>query len=1830
MADRNNADTRHHVTVNTPLQITKEMQGLDNLIPLSPQWLLPKPGESKPGIVTGESNFSPILGHTSRADASKSSGNGEEIQNNEKKRDVFQPSFLDTESGRRDRWRDEERDTNSSIRRDHWREGDKELGDARKMDRWMDNSSIRQTGEVRRVPSERWTDSNNRESSYEQRRESKWNTRWGPEDKESESWREKWLDSCRDGEVPHDKGLSHLNNHGKEDREGDKYRPWRSNSSQNRGRGEPHHQTLTPNKQTPTFGSSRGRGENTPPTFSVGRGRVSSGGSTVNRASAYSYSLGTVSDKGESANGEPSQLSYSKTKLLDIYFTTDVRSYGKPLDVELPSLTQEESLEPLAFSAPTLEESVILKGIDNGDIVSSGSPQVSKDGSVGRNSTDLVQTRRTKLGSREDLPSSIDDFKDESSENSKAFREDVAASKKVDEVAVGREMSVHGNSSAHPGTTWRSQSLKERSHLPLHDWRDFPTEVRSVASEMGWSNSLKERDAERENSKAVPPSYYKDETNWKVTEGFHSDIGRDSVFKRCSSEVFDREHETRKFLLQPSPEELSLYYKDPRGEIQGPFSGSDLIGWFEAGYFSTDLQVRLASASPETPFSLLGDVMPHLEAKARPPPGFSGPKQNETADTLTRPKFSSLGKLHAASSEIDLIKNEPRSGHESMTEAENRFLESLMSANMNSPQRENFAFPEGVQRYIGNNSGGMPTVGLDSGSDLNYLLGQRMSLECQRSLPNLHPYWPGLDAASMVLKADLGLDPSSHSKLLPSMLDGHHQIPHLQKVDLMSMLQRGASDKSSSSVNGVTSWSNLPVQSGLDVRQDKIDMHHNQPYPAQTAYGMQMQQQNQPSLSNIIGQNIDHPTGIVAPEMLLSSGLSQDPQMLSILQQQYLLSQLQLHPQAPVPTQLSLLDKLLLLKQQQKQEQQQQLLRQQHLLSQVLSEHQSPQHFPEASYGNLPAAAVAAGSAAVDHRGLRPPHDAFQSNSWMPVPNPQDGHATNFSTLPSQLSRDIAYSVSTEASPLHLPHQIFKNPTDPNGCGVTNSEQIDGTHQNDSLLAPTIVDSSPSVEVMENSSVGPPALEEHLLITHSCAAVVPAQISESTPRNVEAVVDLTPEGILTSIPLASPEIPPRAPSSGTDRDEASVPELINDMKSPSPTVLEEPQLQNEQWKIESPMVKEVKKAEAHEVKKTSEKKSRKLKSSKVQSSLDQSKGISRALPPQMLKQSETVGVETQSKTRIETFYGTSPVTTGDAGTEVSIVETLGSQLNSRISNNEVLVVEGKAEPREVESVPLHDTQAHLGQRAWKPAPGLKAKSLLEIQQEEQRKAQMEMTISENATSVNSVSSSIPWAGVVNAEPKTVKDNHQDAVSAQINKGKAESSIKPMSKRSQLHDLLAEEVLAKSDGRTTEVPDNTSNLPPPPVSSQVDLIVDNDDFIEAKDTKKSRKKSAKSKGMAAKASTPIASADVLIASSPIEKAKSTHHVQQKDVLPAPPSGPSFGDFVIWKGEVANPSPAPAWSTDLGKLTNATSLRDIQKEQQKKVSSVQNQTQIPSSQKAQSNRNTHGSGSWAVSGLSPSKAASPIQINSVALVHSKSKAEDDLFWGSKAEDDLFWGSQDQSKLEAKQSDFPSLAKQSSWGSKTTAVKGTVAGSTSRQKSTGTRSADYSVSSSAVSQSSLRRKRDTVIKQSEAMEFRGWCESESVRLTGTKDTSFLEFCLKQSTSEAETLLIENLGSFDPDHEFIDKLLNYKELLSADVIEIAFQSRNDRRVDGFDAGNVKTERLGDGDFDSDMAVGPDGSTRTGGKKKGKKGKKVSASVLGFNVVSKRIMMGEIQTAED
>ncbi|PON40482.1 GYF domain containing protein [Parasponia andersonii] len=1796
MAARSNSDSRpQHLSVATSNQIPKDVQGFDNPIPLSPQWLLSKPAESKPGIGIGENPPSSNTSYGNRIDSLKSAGNGEEIHDAQKKKDVFRPSLLDMETGRRDRWRDEERDTNSSVHKDRWRDGDKELGDTRRMDRWTDNSYARHYGEARRAPSERWTDSSNKDSNYEQRRESKWNTRWGPDDKEAEGLREKWMDSGKDANLHLDKKSSLVANHGKDERDGDHFRPWRSSSSQGRGRGDPsHNQTQTPNKQVPPYSYNRGSGENSSHTFSLGRGRGSSVGTTMNNISSHSLSLGTFTEKFESSHGEPQRLRYSRTKLLDVYRSGDLRSFQRLMDgVEAPSLTVDEPVEPLALCPLNPEEMVVIKGIDKGEVVSSGAPQIPKEG---RGQMDFAQSRRTKLGSREDLPQAFEDSKDESAAISKVLREDGGSFKKSNEVTVSRESSMSSmqeNASVQPGATWRAQSPGEPSHMGVHDWKEIPTDVKLRTPEIGWSHLQKNLNSEWE-SNLGDPSFTKDGAKWETIE--------DPIIRRQPSGVLDREQDLRK-PPQPSPEELQLIYVDPQGVIQGPFAGADIIGWFEAGYFGIDLQVRLANASNDTPFASLGDVMPHLRAKARPPPGFAAPKPNEFADTGSQSNFGN--KLNAALSDMDLVRNEPRHKHVSTTEAENRFLESLMSSNnLSASALQKIAFSEGMQGYVGNDTNTIPQSGVDN------LLVKRMALERQRSLPNPYPYWPG----SM---SEIAAD----SKLLPPVTDNPAQ-PHLQNADLMSVLH-GLSDRSSSGVNNsVPGWSNFNVQSGSDLLQNKMELHHDQSFaPPQPPLGIQQQRlqlQNQPSFPGLFPQVVDNSQGISTPEKLLPSSLSQDSQLLNMLQQQYLL---QLHSQAPVPTQpISLLDKILLLKQQQKQEEQQMLLRQQQqLLSQVLSEHQNRQHFGELSFGQLQVPAIPKGNASIDPR-LQPSQELFPVGSNMAVPNMQHELSAKLLNFTSQLNQDNRYNSSSEAS-LHLPYQMFDNITHQKSWGSTHVEQVDDLRQKDSL--PALVENSQLLEVM-NKCTEESLLQKSISVSGSLVTK-PSELPSESPFRLEGnIMVASSEATADSAPLELPEV-----------SASEMPKLedANDVKIQSASAVKEEKIAKEK-SSELSTVTEVKNVEVREPKKASEKKSKKQKSSKAQSS-EQAKlaKTSSVQQTKLCETNETVGdIKLEAEVGVvEPVYGPSPLGLKDNGVEKSRIaglEVAESQPIQKIAaslyahENETLHAEG--DPELVGSVAVQNTQVHAAQRAWKPAPGFKAKSLLEIQLEEQSRAQTKIVVSEITTSVNSMSLSTPWAGVVaNSDPKISREAQRDAVNIELNAGKSESSLNPKSKKSQLHDLMAEEVLAKSSERDSDVSASISSVPSAQVSTSISEPVD-DNFIEAKDTKKSRKKFAKAKGSTSKVSAPITSVDVPLGSSPAEKVKSSRPAQQeKEVFPAIPSGPSLGDFVLWKGgEPANPSPSPAWSTDSGKIPKPTSLRDILKEQERKVSSAQHVTQIPTPQKPQPTQPTRSSSgpSWSLSGSSPSKASSPIQINSLA---SQSR--------HKGDDDLFWGPIDQTKQETKLADFPNLSGQGSRGMKNNPQKGTSAGSLSRQKSMGNKVTERaSLSSSPGSiYSSTKGKRDAMSKRSEAMGFRDWCESECVRLIGTRDTSFLEFCLKQSRSEAEVLLIENLGSFDPDHEFIDKFLDYKELLPADILEIAFQSRNDQNVTGFSAGDMNSNFAGVGDVDPDDTAGADGSSK-GGKKKGKKGKKVSPSVLGFNVVSNRIMMGEIQTVED
>ncbi|KAL6493108.1 hypothetical protein OROGR_032867 [Orobanche gracilis] len=1753
MADKTDFDSRIE-------QIPKDFQGSDNSIPLSPQWLQPKPVENKTGAVTEDNHFSQLPSNVNLPVAVKPTGAGDDLIDNNKKKDVFRPSVLDMDSGARDRWRDEERDTNSSARKDRW---EREHVDSRRVDRKADSTG-RHYSEARRASG--WTDSGNRDS-HEQRRESKWNTRWGHDGKEADAVCEKWGDSNKEDGALLDKEPSQIPSHGKDERDGDHYRPWRPNSSYSRGRADPHNQTLTPNKPVSTFSHGRGRGENPAPRFSHGRGRVGSGGNSVTHTANHWQPHGPLIGKGEADYGEPYPRTYSRTKLIDIYRTTDMISYAKCLDgvVQVPSLMQEEPVEPLAFSAPSPDELVILKGIDKGEIISSGAPQVGKDGSAGRNTTDFMHLRRTRLGSSDDSKHETLDDPDGHSDclegmghekhirrwpaaevekmqeyrvssdqklNADALKEDTAIHRKNDDVRSAREPSMPEHSSLLGSGLWRSSSFAERSHLTS---MDIPKDHNNV-----WQNS-----------KIDSPNAQKGASKWQV--------GDDPVMRRQpSAAAINREMETH-IASHPSPEDLVLYYKDPQGEIRGPFSGSDIITWFESGYFGIELQVRLANASADSPFSLLGDVMPHLRAKARPPPGFSAPKANEIQDSFGGLNYTSFGKLHAVASEPDVLKSDPRYQHGiGSTGAENRFLESLMAGSLSSAPFEKFVLSEGMQGYGGANFIPHPPLGSNVGDD-PYLFAKKLALERQRSILNPNALWPGRDAASVTANTDLMSETSlAHSKLLSSITDNASTVN-----------------------NEIGGWMNLPYQGGPDPLQDKLDIRHVQNILPQSGLGL-IQQRLQPqdaSLNNLLAQSLDNSSRILTPEKFLTSGIPQDPQILSLLQQQYLLQQVQ--SQAPVASQqLSLLD--MMLKQQQKQEEQQQLmLQQQQLLSQVLFEQHHNQSSGDSSFAQLQTGGLAAGNARLDLTRFQ--HgDIFPVGSQAQAPNMHgEGPKAADFILPPSDSQDISRKMASENSEnsMLLPHQMFANTPNQRNWGASAAEPI--VEQPKDFSSTT--DDMNMIKMSGN--------------TNAC-------VSEQISKYDESVRISTTE-IISSFP-ASEHLGESVPPQQFTFDHKNKPLFQKTVESSAETPA---RALKELHTGGSSVVKEVGEPEAGELKKASEKKSKKQKPSKSPS--DSVRGVSKS---GHLKSSESEGaISGNAKSETLAVKGdtlAASVTEKEKKTKKGAddVGFLPGQISLPALNyaDDGLIMETNVRPGQVAHTSQVNMQANAGQRAWKPAPGFKPKSLLEIQQEEQRRAQEETAISDISTSLGSMSVSAPWTGVtVNADHKAMDGVWQDAASTEINMPKSDSSSALKNKNTQNEDLFWDSNVAKFDEREMEA--SNSGVPLTSIMiSQTDSIVD-DDFIDAKDTKKSRKRSAKSKN--AFKTAPVAVANAVTS----DKGKHARQMQQqKEVLPAPPSGPSFGDFVTWKGEPASP-PAPAWP-DSGKHHKPASLRDILKEQERKVPSS---LPVPTTQKPATNQPARASGpSWSYSS-SPTRAASAIAVHPQASSQSKHKVEDDLFWGPL----------EQPKQEDKQLEFPQLETQGSRGSKSTPVMGNPGGTVNRQKSTGGKPADYSLSPSASSaRSSLKGKKNAVAKHSEAINFKEWCESECIRLMGSKDTSILEYCLKISRSEAETLLVENIGSLDPNHEFIDKFMSYKDFLPADVVEIAFKNQDDRKssadmipnhvdADGYDLGSVG-------------AI--DGATKSVGKKKGKKGKKVNASVLGFNVVSNRIMMGEIQTVDE
>uniref|UniRef100_A0A0D6R305 GYF domain-containing protein n=1 Tax=Araucaria cunninghamii TaxID=56994 RepID=A0A0D6R305_ARACU len=1720
----------------------------------------------------------------------------------------------------------------------------------------------------------------NRENSYDARRESKWDTRWGREDKDLENRREKWLEPGKDGEGQREKGVPIVSDNSKEtERESENNpRPWRSNSLQNRARGEtPHLSTPTPNKQAQGFAYGRGRGDMSSSGFTSSRGRGNYSGSSLISNLSNNSSLGAASERWDTNMGNGSTLKYSRAKLLDIYRKCVMKpSFARPPDgfTEIPLLTQTEALEPLALSSPSQEEEAIIEGIMRGDIVSSGAPQYSKDGAVNRNRDDVVHSQRQRPGSRgEENPinSKVNNYNhketdifdknveffsrdlkigesrewqhlQDSSTNVEGFKDEELRHKHRDDLTKSyRDCS--DDSSAPISGTQRLHARTEELHGPSYDWQEIKSEISTQGSEAKdpvWPRSVVSRDHSN-HERNIPGTGVsrEDGMGWpRMLVGEGDCVERDKAG-------------TREVLRHIPPEELSLFYKDPQGDIQGPFSGADMIGWFEAGYFGIDLPVRLQSAPGDVPFTCLGDVMPHLRMKARAPPGFGTPKLGDVTDTTNANKFGSHGKVQAniIGSGFELPKNEQKGTKETLA-AEKSFIESLMSRTFKSPQPVE-SVEGGLHGFPGLSPGGTQSIGAEIGLDMNYAIGQRMapyhSVERQKSLPNHFPYlWSAGDVSPLATNSETITDTS---KLTTMTSGGSHTISHNnQHGDVMSILHGAVESTAVSPMNkAVKSWANYgDVQSrgnlghsGLDIpHQDQLDVHQLQRFsPVQSGFSLQhqRQQQHQPLMQHLMSPSLENHSGAVPLEQLLPSGLPPDPQTLNLIhqqqqQQQLLLSQLRLHSQASLPSQVSLsqaslpsqvslLDQLLML-QQQKQQQQQQLL------PQVLLEQITQQHLQEPSYDRAQASG-SLGNASPDHLMFRQPNDTFMNNANAKLPQhapfPQTSMVDNIGhLLNQQVPKGTDLSQPSQLKENFKVNQLASVIPQQTTAGEIHPSPVWGVTEQDSLTKLQASSFFPSCEILEKVSN-----EQQMLLQLGKDDAEQIPTDSLSPRKVDDVI-LTENNMVTTKLLANSVSDPSVGHTGEHVILEKTPNQ-NELKlKDTVTMAAESSTFQEKHVGEDATVRETNVTETREVRKSTERKSRKQKNNKTLS--ERQKGQSEVNNRQQMKQEDENAREV-----------TQSLPSEDISSDVQIPflqSTVSQNLHAPISVSgpgESLMVD-QTLVADVDSLTQNLGTSSLAQRAWKPAPCPKPKSLLEIQQEEkQQKAKSERVISEvpvlsSPTTLPMTGSNV-WAGPAMGSEKLPRDIQHDMTNASASvlrsvSGNSDIGSSVGTKKSQLHDLLAEEVLAKSSPQIPE-PTVIVNVEKPPallptsvalLSSEVSPGDDNE-FVEAKETKKSRKRATKGKNTAAGKTNLAASLEPSVPSIPVEKSKNSRQVQQdKEVFPVPPSGPSLGDFLPWKAESSSSPPAPAWSLDAAKLTKTASLREIQKEQERKLAMSVQPQQVIAAPKVPASRSTSGNSTlWSSAKTTPSQ--------SIAIPSSSLR--------TKPEDELFWGPVNQLKQETDQPGFPSLVTNKSLTPKSSMGK-TSFGSSSRQSSVGltaNKSSDLSLSSSAKG-----KKQQLVSKHSEAKDFYDWCESELCKLIGNNDTYFLEYCMKLSTSEAEMLLVENLGLFDPEREFIDKVLKYKELLPADVIEMAFSYRDVHVQTGTNMltqdANTRDSKLKSGRDTDTIGVANDlDISAKGGKKKGKKGKKMSPAVLGFSVESTtRRNKGEIQTLDD
>nr|GLL43956.1 uncharacterized protein LOC109175541 isoform X2 [Ipomoea trifida] len=449
------------------------------------------------------------------------------------------------------RWREEERETGLLARRDR-----------RKQDRRaVENVSAKETTENRALPTtDRWHDGGNRNAGLEARRDSKWSSRWGPEEKEKEARTEKKVDTEK--EDANSDTQTFVASRAVSERDPDARDKWR-----------PRHRlegtTAVPGsyRAAPGFGVERGRAEGSYVGFVIGRGRSSM---SIQRPSGGAIGA-ALSENDKSVLGKPfiaaNTFSYPRGKLLDIYRWQRIdSSFGNVYDKmeEAPPITQETVIEPLSFVVPDHEE----EGRST-DSIAEIEEMESSNGKVSALPT----------GTKEKMADIIPNV-----------------SKDVRELAVdySADTNLH--------------EIEAKNRVPDVAGDDI---ISTLIRDEYKSRSIDISRSQFEDSELTPSYRAKSTAASDISSKLSNDSN--SLFGMPSSAQYLGSNTNENQLTRGvPPEELSMFYRDPQGEIQGPFLGVDIISWFEQGFFGTDLPVRLVDAPEDSPFEQLGDVMPHL------------------------------------------------------------------------------------------------------------------------------------------------------------------------------------------------------------------------------------------------------------------------------------------------------------------------------------------------------------------------------------------------------------------------------------------------------------------------------------------------------------------------------------------------------------------------------------------------------------------------------------------------------------------------------------------------------------------------------------------------------------------------------------------------------------------------------------------------------------------------------------------------------------------------------------------------------------------------------------------------------------------------------------------------------------------------------------------------------------------------------------------------------------------------------------------------------------------------------------------------------------------